>query len=74
GQAAREVPGGRPSPAFARSTEPPPPRREAGNKLKPATARDLDRDCDHLAGITRPAMPNAVAEHLTSKTASSVLE
>jgi hypothetical protein len=36
------------------------------------TARDLDRNCDRLAGITRPAMPNAVAEYLAHQQDSNI--
>jgi hypothetical protein len=36
------------------------------------TARDLDRNCDRLAGITRPDMPNAVAEYLAHQQDSNI--
>jgi hypothetical protein len=36
------------------------------------SARDLDRDCDRPAGITRPAMPNAVAEYLAHQHGSII--
>jgi hypothetical protein len=52
-------------PAGTSSGTPGPP--QVGNLDTHCTARDLDRDCEHLAGITRPAMPNAVAEYLPAR-------